>query len=287
MRRIAHIAILLGIVLPMFASCKAISDFLDKGEVVAQVGETRLMMEELQKVIPNGISPEDSIILAKQYINSWALDHIFLDVAESQLSSAELDVSKELESYRRSLLKYRYEQLYVNQRLDTLVLDDQIQEFYTQHPDRFSLQRPVVKARFVSISEKSPMLKMIKKKMSSDDVADLIEADSLAFSSAYRYTTWNDAWIDASTLAREFGTESASVMGSVRKGWIERTDTLGIMSIAFVTELIPAGRIAPLEYSAPFIRDMIISARKQSLITTLEQDLLKDARESGKFEILK
>jgi hypothetical protein len=128
---------------------------------------------------------------------------------------------------------------------------------------------------------------MIKKKMSSDDAADLIEADSLAFSSAYRFTTWNDAWIDASTLAREFGSESASVMASVRKGWIERTDTLGVMSIAFVTELIPAGKIAPLEYSAPFIRDMIISARKQSLITTLEQDLLKDARESGKFEILK
>ena len=287
MRRIAHIAILLGIVLPMLASCKAISDFLDKGEVVAQVGETKLMMEELQKIIPNGISPEDSIILARQYINSWALDHIFLDVAESQLSSAELDVSKELDSYRRSLLKYRYEQLYVNQRLDTLVLDDQIQEFYAQHPDRFSLQRPVVKARFLSISEKSPVLKMIKKKMSSDDAADLIEADSLAFSSAYKFTTWNDAWIDASTLAREFGSESASVMASVRKGWIERTDTLGVMSIAFVTELIPAGKIAPLEYSAPFIRDMIISARKQSLIATLEQDLLKDARESGKFEILK
>ena len=287
MRRIAHIAILLGIVLPMFASCKAISDFLDKGEVVAQVGETKLMMEELHKIIPNGISPEDSIILARQYINSWALDHIFLDVAESQLSSSELDVSKELESYRRSLLKYRYEQLYVNQRLDTLVLDDQIHEFYAQHPDRFSLQRPVVKARFVSISEKSPMLNMIKKKMSSDDAADLIEADSLAFSSAYRFTTWNDAWIDASTLAREFGSESASVMASVRKGWIERADTLGVMSIAFVTELIPAGKIAPLEYSAPFIRDMIISARKQSLIATLEQDLLNDARESGKFEILK
>ncbi len=287
MRRIAHIAILLGIVLPMFASCKAISDFLDKGEVVAQVGETKLMMEDLQKIIPNGISPEDSIILAKQYINTWALDHIFLDVAESQLSSSELDVSKELESYRRSLLKYRYEQLYVNQRLDTLVLDEQVQEFYDQHPDRFSLQRPVVKARFLSISEKSPMLKMIKKKMSSDDAADLIEADSLAFTSAYKFTTWNDAWIDASALAREFGSESASVMASMKKGWIERTDTLGVMSIAYVSEIIPRGKQAPLEYSVPFIKDMIISARKQSLITTLEQDLLKDARESGKFEILK
>ena len=60
----------------MFASCKAISDFLDDGEVVAKVGEARLLMEDLQKVIPNGISPEDSTLLARQYITTWALDFV-------------------------------------------------------------------------------------------------------------------------------------------------------------------------------------------------------------------
>jgi hypothetical protein len=184
-------------------------------------------------------------------------------------------------------LKYRYEQLYVNERLDTSVSEDKVHEYYQQHKDAFVLRRPLVKARYLCIHTDSPALKQIRKKMCSSEVSEVIEADSLAFSSAYRFTTWNDAWIDASTLAREFGSESASVMASVRKGWIERADTLGVMSIAFVTELIPAGKIAPLEYSAPFIRDMIISARKQSLIATLEQDLLNDARESGKFEILK
>jgi hypothetical protein len=45
------------------------------------------------------------------------------------------------------------------------------------------------------------------------------------------------------------------------------------------------GEVAPLEYSAPAIRDIIISARKQALISTLEQDLLNDARENGQFVI--
>ena len=45
------------------------------------------------------------------------------------------------------------------------------------------------------------------------------------------------------------------------------------------------GQPAPVEYSAPVIKDMIISTRKQSLITGLEQDLLKDAREKGQFVI--
>ena len=277
----------IGIVLPMFASCKAISDFLDNGEVVARVGDAKLMMEEIQRVVPKGISPEDSVILAKQYINSWALDHVYMEVAESQLSAAERDVSQELETYRRSLLKYRYEQLYVNQRIDTLVSEDQIQEFYERHSDRFILTYPVVKARFMSISSDTPNLKTMQKKMASDDYAEVMEADSMAYLTAYKFTTWDDAWIDASTLAKEFGAEASSVLSSLKKGWIERTDTNKVKSLAYISEIIPAGKMAPSEYSAPFIKDMIISARKQSLLSTLEQDLLRDARESGKLEILK
>ena len=287
MRRIAHIAIILGIVLPMFASCKAISDFLDDGEIVARVGESKLMMEELQKVIPNGLSPEDSAILAKQYISSWAMDHVYMEVAESQLSEAERDVSQELETYRRSLLKYRYEQLFVNQRLDTLVSDEQIQEFYEKHSERFVLRYPIVKARFMNIPSDSPNLKMIQKKMASDNPADVMEADSMAYLAAFKFTAWDDAWIDATVLAKEFGPESSSVLASLKTGWVERTDTNNVKSMAYVLDVMPSGKIAPVEYSAPFIKDMIISSRKQTLLSTLEQDLMKDARESGKFEILR
>ena len=287
MRRIAHIALILGIVLPMLASCKAISDFLEKGEVVARVGDAKLKVEELQKAIPNGISSEDSLAFAKQYIDSWALDQVIMDVAKSQLSAEELDVSAELEAYKRSLLKYRYEQLYVNQRLDTLVSQDQIDEFYEKYPDRLVLQRPIVRARYMSIPANSPMLRTIKKKMSSSRVADLIEADSLAYSAAYRFTTWEENWVDATVFAREFGLEASSVLASLRQGWVERTDTTGVLSVGYVTEIMPAGRKAPQEYCTQIIKDMIISARKHELIVNLEQDLLNDARKNGKFEILK
>jgi hypothetical protein len=287
MMRLVNIVAILGIVLPMFASCKTISDFLDKGEVVARVGEAKLMMEELQRVIPNGISPEDSSLFAKQYIGTWALDHVYMEVAEQQLSAAELDVSQELEAYRRSLLKYRYEQLYVNQRLDTLVSEEQVREFYEKNTDRFILKQPIVKARFMTVMNDLPNLKTIKKKMSSSKVDDMMEADSLATMSALKYISWNDAWVDAIVLAKEFGPDAPSVMSSIRKGWIEKKESKDVKNIAYISEVIPAGKKAPREYCAQLIKDMIISARKQELISNLEQDLLKDARESGKFEILK
>ena len=270
----------------MFASCKAISEFFDRGEIVAEAGSAKLKRADLDKVIPSGIAPEDSVRLARQYINTWALDQIFMEVAEKQLSKAEKEMTQEIEAYRRSLLKFRYEQLYVNERLDTSVTDDEVQDYYERYSERFVLQRPVVKARFLSIPEDSPVLKTIKKKMSSDKAEDIIEADSLAFSAAFKFSTWDDAWIDAYTLAREFGQESASVLAAMRLGWVERTDTSGVTNIAYVTELTPKGVMSPIEYSSPFIKDMIISARKQALVTSLERDLLEDARVNGQFIII-
>lgn len=285
MRRIVHIIALIGIVLPAFMSCRAISSFLSADETIAEVGQAKLYRSELNELIPRGIPAEDSVRLAKMYINTWALDQVFLAVAEEQLSKSEKDVSKELEDYRKSLLKYRYEQLFVNERLDTSVSDDRIEQYYQDHEEKFILQRPVVKARFLLISEDSPSLDKIKKKMASDEVQDLVDADSLAYSSALKFLTWGNEWIDASTLAREFGADHETMLDWMEGKWITRRDTSGRVSVAYVSEMMSAGRLAPIEYCTPSIRDMIISARKQSLISTLEQDLLKNARETGQLVI--
>ena len=269
----------------MLMSCRAISDFLHDDEAVAQVGQVKLYRSELDKVIPKGVSPEDSTRLAQQYINTWASDMVFVNIAEEQLSKAEKDVTKELEDYRKSLLKYRYEQLYVNERLDTSVTDDMVEEYYNSHQDKFILERPVVKARYLNISADSPNLEPIRRRMSSDDASDLVEADSIAYISAMQFATWDNRWIDIVMLSREFEMDYAAMIAMMKKGWVEQKDTLGNIHLAYVNDIIMDGQPAPVEYSAPVIKDMIISARKQNLVLNLEQDLLKDARENGKFVI--
>lgn len=252
---------------------------------MAEVSGEKLYRSDLDAVIPKGISQEDSTYLAKQYINTWASEMVYLGIAEQQLSKTEKDVTKELEDYRKSLLKYRYEQLYVNERLDTAVSDDLVEEYYNAHQEKFVLGRPLVKARFLSISDESPAKDQIRKRMSSGEVEDLIEADSLAYSSALKFTTWSDEWMDVTVLAREFQLDYETLLGQVKNKWIEKVDTLGVARLAYIPEIIRKGEVAPLEYSAPAIKDIIISSRKQTLISTLEQDLLKDARENGQFVI--
>ena len=181
---------ILGIVLPAVLSCKAISNFLRDDETVAQVGLERLYRSDLDKIMPKDVSADDSVRLARQYINSWASDRIYLAIAEQQLSKSEKDVTKELEDYRKSLLKYRYELLYVNERLDTTVSDDMVEKYYNEHKGSFVLRRPLVKARYLCIHTDSPGLGPIRKKMGSSNSEDIIEADSMAFSAAMEFTTW-------------------------------------------------------------------------------------------------
>ena len=285
MKRLLNIIAVIMIVLPSVSSCRAISSFLKGGEVVAEVGSEKLYRTDLDAVIPKGISKDDSTYLAKQYINTWATELVYLEIAEEQLSKNEKDVTRELEDYRKSLLKYRYEQLYVNERLDTSVTDEEVEEYYNAHQEKFILNRPLVKARFLSISEDSPAKELIRKRMSSKEVDDLVEADSLAYSSALKFTTWSDNWIDVTVLSREFSMDYETLLSQIKNKWIENVDTLGVARIAYINEIMKKGEVAPVEYSSPSIKDIIISSRKQALISTLEQDLLKDARENGKFVI--
>ena len=266
-------------------SCKAISSLIHDGEVVARLGDHKLYRSELDDVIPKGASPEDSVKLANLYINSWVKDKAFLDIAQQRLSKEEKDVSKELEAYRQSLLRYRYEQRYVNERLDTTVSTKQIEDYYDTHQESFKLERPILKARFMNISKASPNLPKIKKLMSSDKVEDVIAADSVAFNSARRYHDYSNEWLDAVKLAAEFGVDYVQMLSRRSGQFIEMPDGEENVSVAFIVDYRKAGEIAPVDYCQDRIRDIIISGRKHELLTGLEQDLIEDAKVKENFEI--
>ena len=264
--------------LAMLTSCEFISGIIHDDEVVAKLGNRKLYKTELDAFIPNGVSAEDSTNLALQYINTWATEQLFSDIAQQQLSKEELDVNAELEDYRRSLLKYRYEQRYVNERLDTVVLSQEIDDYYHSHEDLFVLDVPIVKARFLDIMQDSPNLELIKDKMCSSKIEDLEMADRLAYSSALRYEDGSDKWVDMVTFARNFGTDYGTLLSKAGKdGFIEIPDERGDVKIAYICEMQRVGELAELDYCEDRIKDIIISTRKQTLLSDLERELLSDA----------
>ena len=266
-------------------SCDMASSLVHDDQPVARVGKENLYRSEIEGRIPGMMSPEDSAGFAERYIRLWAMDRLYADVAEKQLSKAELDVSAELESYRRSLLRYRYEQRYLNDRLDTLISDRQISDYYEAHEADFALREPLMKIRFVDIMKDSPDLDEILALMSSDGHGDLVRADSLARVSALRYFDNSGSWMSASDLARYFGISASEMLDAMDEDMIIiEPENRGDILAAYVCDMVESGT-APLEYCTPVIRDIILSNRKHELLAALERDLLDEALDSKQFVI--
>lgn len=277
MKKFARIFILTTVFAAAVSSCEFISNLIG-GEAAARLGKHVLYRAEVEEFVPKGLSVEDSTALARQYINAWAKENMFADVALAQLSKSELDVSRELEDYRRSLLRYRYEQRYINERLDTLVKEDEIREYYESHKNLFTLDVPVLKARYLNIMAKSPNVEKLKTVMSSRDYEELSSADSIAYSSALRYEDLSDTWVDAVSYAKKYDIEYAVFVSQLRaQSFVKVDNGEGEEKYVYVCELRNAGAIAPEEYCEDRIRDIILSGRKHNLLTTLERELLDDA----------
>lgn len=263
------------------ASCSLVT----YDEVVAKVGRHRLHKGEVEQYIPAGISREDSIAFAQKYIKAWAGEMIIGDMAMTQLSKAERDITREMQEYKNALLKFRYEQRYIADRLDTLVSDAQVEKYYNENQKVFTLKMPIAKVCYLRIPQSSPMKDQLKKMLESDSEDDIDALDSLARTFASKYTRYNDKWVDMVTLARDFGTDYGSLIAQIKDSYIDIVDEQGMEHIAYLVTYIPSGKIPPVDYCAEKIRSVIIGQRKHLLEANLEQDLLDDALKKGNFII--
>ena len=276
-------ALLIITFLVAISSCR-LYDRLFKGDVVARAGRDVLYESDVEALNITGFSPEDSARIVERYIVSWAKSRLLLDMALSQLSKADRDVEAQLEEYRQQLLVYRYEQQYVEQRLDTAVTDQEYMDFYEANPASFVTHVPLMKGWYIKVSDDSPNLNPIKSIYRSRVEEDRDRLGQLCYTSAEKYFFF-EAWVGLDAVVEGTGLdvqELARVLDN--RSFIEKK-FLGYTYLISVDDYVPAGSLAPYEYCRERIRNHILNRRKQELIASLERNLLNDAIVSEKFVI--
>lgn len=276
-------ALLIVMLVAAISSCR-LYDSLFKGDVVARAGRDVLYRSDVDALNITGFSPEDSARIVERYIVSWAKSRLLLDMAQSQLSKADRDVEAQLEEYRQQLLVYRYEQQYVEQRLDTAVTDQEYMDFYEANPTSFVAHVPLMKGWYIKVSDDSPNLNPIKSIYRSRVEEDRDRLGQLCYTSAEKYYFFED-WVGLDAVVEGTGLdvqELARVLDN--RSFIEK-NFLGYTYLISVDDYVPAGSLAPYEYCRERIRNHILNRRKQELIASLERNLLNDAIVSEKFVI--
>lgn len=258
-------------------------DFLRrKDPLLAEVGRRKLYLSEIREYLPVKMHAKDSANMVHSLTESWVNNELLLAHAENHLSAKEMDVERLLDDYKKSLLIYRYEQAHIREKLDTLVSDQALEEFYQHNPGQFAVTLPVVQGLYIKMWKKTPYLDKVKKLYRSDDPDDLSQLDILCKQLAVRYENHTDQWVEYATLIQELPkTESYLSQFGTRDFSVEDEEYIYFISIRAV---ISEGKY-PFSFVKKGIKELVLNQRKKLIIKELSKQIYEKGKKDKDFKI--
>lgn len=271
------------IIILLISSCH--NKIEQKGEIVATVHGRNLYKTDLQSIVYEGISYNDSVIRAKSFIDKWIRNQLLLHQAKNNLDAQQLDFSKRLEEYHNSLVINKYETELIRQNLDTEVTSSQIEEYYNSHTNEFILNRNIVRIASVSISKKNEKKRLFTKLLQDQDTLLIDSISSMAEKYSESYNLNTAEWHNFEKIIKLY-----SLDVNDQKKFLERNNFLTINEADNVTllrfcEYRTIGEVSPCELESEKIKFVILSLRKKELINELYNDLYTKAIQENTFEI--
>ena len=253
-------------------------------EPLARVFELYLYPSDIGEVIPDGTSTQDSLILAKRYVETWVKEQLMVHRAEQSLSEEQKDFKTQIAEYHRSLLIYTYRQKLLQQKLDTLVTGDEIQVYYEENINNFILGQDVIKGTYIKVPLSSPRLAELRTWSHNNGEDDLDQMEKYCISYAEKYSDFNDTWIYFSSIKPQLPMTISQPSRYLRYNRnLETTDDL-YRYFLHISEHLPEGEAAPLEMVYDDITSIILNKRKIEFYQDLEQRIYSDGVTRNQFE---
>ena len=191
---------LLTVAILFCASCRRNVD-----PVVAQVYQYKLYTSEVQAGMPSGLSQEDSLALARDFIDSWVKEKLVLHEAERHLSPSEKNFDREMTEYRNSLLAQRYlDKIWMKDTANNTVSEKEIMDFAHSLDDRYTVEKEIVRVNYVKMPTHSDMLPRIRDIL-FDESKRLEQKDALVtlLGDSIEYLLDDDEWLYLDDLQNE------------------------------------------------------------------------------------
>jgi hypothetical protein len=266
------------------ASCNKMNKSVAE-KPVARVYDMYLYPIDLDRHIPEGVSQEDSIRIARRLTEEWVREKLLLNRAEQYLSDEQKDVKTQLEEYRSSLLTFKYKQKLLAQNLDTIVKEEEMQTYYDSNSSNYILDNDVVKVNYVKVPINSPQISDVRRWYRSEQPEDLDNLEKYCINYASNYMIHGETWFRFINLieATPLKVDNPSNYLKTNKN-IEISDTSYFYFIHII-DRVQEGQVAPLELVKDDIISVIINKRKIKFIEDLENSVYNDGLAKNKVEI--
>ncbi len=264
-------ALLLFLVLGLF-SCNFFKQDTDK--LLVTVYGDKLYLSDIQDLISPDLSSEDSLKLIQALCEKWAKEQLLVQKAKINLPLVLQDVQAQVESYEKSLLIYSYQKELLNQKLDTIVNDDEIESYYEKNKQNFILNDAVVRVNYIQLKKEVPYLWKVQRLFKKEDEESKLSLEDYCYQFADDYYL-DDSWLSVEDIFKVLP-DSYTSRNLYKGKSIEFADD-DYYYFLHVKKYISKGSVSPLEMVSNQIHSIIINKRKIDFLKHVEMDLYQNA----------
>ena len=269
----------------LLVSCKwnkSVTEYVYGKTPIVEIGTDVLYVEDIEQVLPLGLSEADSTLFARQFIKNWAQDVLFYQNAIRNIPDTK-DIDRLVENYRRSLIEHEYQRRLIEQKFSSEIADEDIEQFYNDNQRLFVLDESLLKGLFLKISNRSHDLSDIRKLYTQQDDESFEEIEKYSIRNAARCEFFYDNWrtvAEIEVLLPQLDKPLEAMLKE--KGNFEFKDEEYIYLLN-VSEYAPKGGIEPLDHARSRIRGLLINSNEVSYMRKIKEDLYDAAIEKNRI----
>lgn len=270
-----------GIVIALLASfllvgCSAFEKKQQSGAAVEVNGQ--YLYQATLDSLTLGLSQEDSIRVAQQYISQWAKDILVYENAKSRSNK---EIERLVEDYRRALYVHMYEQRLVERNMPKSVADSTVVQIYAQMPDRFILDESIVRGLLVVVPIDAPKADKLRGWMAKQEL-DAIE--KYAYQNASGYELFLDKWLTTTDLLAQIPVERAELESKLKAhDQIVVSDSIKTYMLQ-TTQKHLRGEQMPIDYARPQIEKIVLNTRQVEFLNKERERLYNEAIQNKKIK---
>ena len=276
--------LLLSLLIALTVSCDYLKPEANKIPV-ARVNDSYLYQEDIEELISENMSEEDSSLIVSNFINRWATQQLLIDQAQINLPESQLeDYEKLVQDYKNDLLTEAYKNTIVSRQLDSTITESEFNSYYEENKENFKLNDELMKIRYIHLDENYSNLSQTRAILGRFDDDDKKTLDSLSIQ--FKAFNFNDStWVKKQAVMNALPVLRTAAPNLLKKSnFAQIQDSLGVYLVK-IEDVLETNDIAPLSYVRPTIREIILNKRKLELIRKLETDITKDAVKNNKYEV--
>ena len=207
-----------------------------------------------------------------------------LQEAERVLAETGVNIDAMVEDYRNSLLTYRLDRYYMD-RVDTVVSDSLVADYYAMHQPEFRLDRDIVKGRIVRLPASFRLRTKLKELMGSPNAERQQDFLDLAVKNGLTLTVF-DEWVGFDEFLNRLPTVRGKSYDYLLTGSrIEELTDGDYKYYVQITDHAAKGQQAPLEWVENVVRNIIYNKRGSDAVRRMEDSLYHAALENHTLKI--